>query len=101
MNRTTSISRLCTSLLSRLGACSAPVNGADLGTVESDLSDAQLRQRSERIRDVAASRGLTNGALLAGIARVETNLAQCWSEATWACQGPHASYCNGPVIAGA
>ena len=44
---------------------------------------------------------MTNGALLAGIGEVETNFAHCWSEATWACQGPASASCGGgPVIAG-
>src|SRR5690348_13972504 len=62
---------------------------------------AARRPRSAAIRDVAASRGLTNGVLLAGIAQVETGLSHCWSEATWACKGPTSSFCGGPVIAGA
>lgn len=44
--------------------------------------------------------GMTNGVLLAGIAQVETGLSHCWSEATWACQGPSSTFCGGPVIAG-
>ena len=43
---------------------------------------------------------MTNGALMAGIAQVETGLSHCWSEATWACQGPYSSSCGGAVIAG-
>ena len=54
------------------------------------------------IRNSAAARGIRNAYLLAGIANTETNLAQCWSEATWACQGPSSPDCGGgPVIAGA
>ena len=46
--------------------------------------------------------GPDNAALLAGIGEVETNFAHCWSEATWACQGPASASCGGgPVIAGA
>src|SRR5262249_54660739 len=46
--------------------------------------------------------GLYNAALLGGIAVSETSLCHCWSEATWACQGPASPSCNGgPVIAGA
>jgi hypothetical protein len=67
----------------------------------SELSAAARRTRAGQIRDIAAKSGVTNGALLAGIAQVETGMAHCWSEATWACQGPHASFCGGPVIAGA
>ena len=68
-----------------------------------ELSDpAARRTRSEAIRDAAASRGMTTGVLLAGIAQVETGLSHCWSEATWACQGPNSPSCGGgPVIAGA
>lgn len=66
------------------------------------LTSAQRQQRAEIIRDTAASLGMTNAALLAGIGEVETNFAHCWSEATWACQGPASSSCGGgPVIAGA
>jgi hypothetical protein len=68
---------------------------------EQGLSGAARRPRAAAIRDVAASTGLTNGVLLAGIAQVETGLSHCWSEATWACQGPTSSFCGGPVIAGA
>src|SRR4051794_20372224 len=45
--------------------------------------------------------GLHNAALLGGIAVSETNLAHCWSEATYACKGPASSSCDGgPIIAG-
>ncbi len=65
------------------------------------LTAAQRRTRAELIRDTAASAGMTNAALLAGIGEVETNFAHCWSEATWACKGPSSSSCGGgPVIAG-
>jgi uncharacterized protein (TIGR03382 family) len=65
------------------------------------LTSAQRKQRAEIIRDTAAAAGMTNAALLAGIGEVETNFAHCWSEATWACQGPASSSCGGgPVIAG-
>ncbi len=72
-----------------------------LGVVEADLTAAERRARMTQIRDAAAARGLTNGVLLAGIAQNETGLAHCWSEATWACQGPDSVDCGGgPVIAG-
>lgn len=71
----------------------------EVGPVQ--LSSAQRRARAELIRDTAAAAGMTNAALLAGIGEVETNFAHCWSEATWACQGPASSSCGGgPVIAG-
>ncbi len=70
-------------------------------SVETSLTASERRARAEAIRDVAAEAGLTNGALLGGIAEAETGLAHCWSEATWACQGPHSASCDGPVIAGA
>ncbi len=67
-----------------------------------ELTADQRRARAELIRDAAADVGMTNGALLAGIGEVETNFAHCWSEATWACQGPDSPSCGGgPVIAGA
>ncbi|MBX7192275.1 MAG: hypothetical protein K1X94_09465 [Sandaracinaceae bacterium] len=73
-----------------------------VGVAEADLTAAERRVRLTQIRDAAAARGLTNGVLLAGIAQNETGLAHCWSEATWACQGPNSVDCGGgPVIAGA
>ena len=58
--------------------------------------------RYTQIRDAASARGVRNAYLLAGIANTETNLAHCWSEATWACKGPGSPDCGGgPVIAGA
>ncbi len=66
------------------------------------LTAGQRKARAEIVRDTAAAVGMTNAALLAGIGEVETNFAHCWSEATWACQGPVSSSCGGgPVIAGA
>ncbi|MGN6109913.1 MAG: LGFP repeat-containing protein [Kofleriaceae bacterium] len=57
--------------------------------------------RYAKIRDAAHARGFPRGYLLAGIANTETGLAHCWSEATWACQGPSSPDCGGgPVIAG-
>jgi hypothetical protein len=82
-------------------ACGGEVDDVDEAKVIAELSASARRARAIAIRDVAAARGITNGALLAGIGDAETGLAHCWSEATWACQGPFSSSCNGPVIAGA
>jgi MYXO-CTERM domain-containing protein len=77
-------------------------DGAELGAGRYALSAEVERERVTAIRDVAAGLGMLNGPLLAGIAQSETNLAHCWSEATWACQGPSSPSCGGgPVIAGA
>jgi LGFP repeat len=66
------------------------------------LSTNAKLPRYAAIRDAAATHGIANAYLLAGIANDETGLAMCWSEATWACQGPGSSDCGGgPVIAGA
>jgi hypothetical protein len=66
------------------------------------LSTAAKQPRYAQIRDAARARGIGNAYLLAGIANDETGLAMCWSEATWACQGPSSPDCGGgPVIAGA
>ncbi|HEV7558867.1 MAG TPA: hypothetical protein VGO00_25520 [Kofleriaceae bacterium] len=66
------------------------------------VTTEQRHEHLTLIRDVAASLGLGNAALLGGIAVSETGLAHCWSEATWACQGPASPSCDGgPVIAGA
>jgi len=68
----------------------------------SDLSSNAKLPRYTGIRDAAKARGMSNAYLLAGIANDETGLAMCWSEATWACQGPASPDCGGgPVIAGA
>jgi hypothetical protein len=67
----------------------------------SALTVAQKGPRYAVIRDSARARGIRNAYLLAGIANTETGLAQCWSEAQWACQGPASPECGGgPVIAG-
>jgi hypothetical protein len=66
------------------------------------LTPAQRAERAARIRDVAADNGISAGFLLAGIAQAETNLSHCWSELTWACEGPASPDCDGgPVVAGA
>ncbi len=84
-----------------IGACAPP----DEETFESsseNLSTSNRVARYARIRDAAAARGVANAYLLAGIAYTEGGLAHCWSEATWACQGPRSPDCGGgPVIAGA
>jgi hypothetical protein len=74
-----------------------------LMSVHSELSQAERMARYAQIRDAAFGRGINGTAyLLAGIAYAETGLAHCWSEATWACQGPNSPDCGGgPVIAGA
>src|SRR5689334_21320905 len=89
------------------GACAAPLPPAssDHGEVAvgvSLLTASERRARAGQIRDAAPARGMTQGYLLAGIADAETNMSHCWSELTWACQGPESPDCNGgPVVAGA
>jgi len=76
-----------------LFACAAdPAGGGSLSQVK--------HGRLVLIRDTAAQMGVHNGALMAGIAMSETNLAHCWSEATYACMGPTSPSCGGPIIAG-
>ena len=82
-----------------------PTSACELGSVSDDhiytqgVADKLARYRV--IRAAAAARGIGNAYLLAGIANTETGLAHCWSEATWACQGPSSPDCGGgPVIAG-
>jgi hypothetical protein len=73
-------------------------SGGEVGTIALVNKGA----RYAAIRNAASARGMRNAYLLAGIANDETNLAHCWSEATWACQGPPSPDCGGgPVIAGA
>ena len=85
-------------------ACEVP-DGDPAPEVKSSTHALSAETRLARvtaIRDVAAGMGVVNGPLLAGIAESETNMAHCWSEATWACQGPSSPSCEGgPVIAGA
>ena len=84
-----------------LGACLGEPEPDDVVAAESSLTAAQRRTRAGHIRDAAAANGITQGYLLAGIADSETSMSQCWSELTWACQGPRSSECAGPVVAGA
>jgi hypothetical protein len=79
-----------------------PTTGnGEVSKIESSLTSGEKRARSDVIKSVAASRGITNPVVYAGVANHETGLAQCWSEATWACQGPASADCGGgPVIAG-
>ncbi len=83
------------------GACLGAPEPEEFRAAESSLSAAQRRARAGQIRDAASANGITQGYLLAGIADAETNMSQCWSELTWACQGPYSSDCGGPVVAGA
>lgn len=77
--------------------------GEEVLQKSSELTGPQRTARYEQIRTAARAHGVQGTAyLLAGIAYSETGLAHCWSEATWACQGPNSSDCGGgPVIAGA
>lgn len=81
------------------GACAGPTD--ESRTEQAALSPEKLRARLELIRDSAAELGVTNAALIAGIAVSETELAHCWFEAQFACMGPMSPDCGGPVIAGA
>ena len=77
-------------------------DGPRIGQASEALTVAERKARYAKIRDAANSRGINGrGFLLAGIAMDETSLCHCWSEATWACQGPSSPDCGGgPVIAG-
>ena len=75
--------------------------GPQVKSIREGLSAEQRLDRVTAIRDVTGGLGMLNAPLLAGIAESETNMAHCWSEATWACQGPGSPSCGGgPVIAG-
>jgi hypothetical protein len=88
-------------------ACTAPAEPAssERGEVAvgiSLLTASERRVRAGQIRDAAFAHGMTQGYLLAGIADAETNMSHCWSELSWACQGPASPDCGGgPVVAGA
>ncbi len=87
-------------------ALAAGCSGADeepaaRGVEISALSVPQKLPRYSFIRESARARGIGNAYMFAGIANDETGLAMCWSEATWACQGPASPDCGGgPIIAG-
>jgi MYXO-CTERM domain-containing protein len=92
---------LAAALAIALTGC-APDADLDVGKTVQLLEPQVELERVTAIRDVSAGVGLTNAALIAGIAQSETGLVHCWSEATWACQGPNSPSCDGgPVIAGA
>jgi len=86
-----------------VASCAPESEHDDVG-IDSDTSHLTTSDRMDRyarIRDAAVARGIGTGYLLAGIAFTESGLAQCWSEAQWACAGPRSPDCNGgPVIAG-
>lgn len=91
----------CSTLALGCAATEPPGPGEDTGAYGDSITAAKRKERAQHIKDVAASRGLRNGLLLAGIANAETQMAQCWSELTWACKGPYSADCGGPVVAGA
>ena len=83
--------------------CMAPVDSQGEETTDSfddALTSVQKKAVSDHIKTVAGKRGITNQVLFAGVPNHESGLVQCWKDATLACQGPHSSYCGGPVIAG-
>jgi MYXO-CTERM domain-containing protein len=98
---------LAVSLALASSACTAPQAPASDGDGPlnmgiSLLTASERRVRAGQIRDAALASGMTEGYLLAGIADAETNMSHCWSELTWACQGPPSADCGGgPVVAGA
>lgn len=88
-----------------IGGCAATgageSDGEDGASRDSSLTASQRKDRAAHLRDVSASRGITKGWLLAGIANAETQMSHCWSELTWACKGPVSADCGGgPVVAG-
>jgi hypothetical protein len=96
-------------VLTMVGCSQAPDESVDRSSneltddgVEARLNLDQRVTRYGKIRDAARVRGIDKTAfLLGGIVYSETGVAHCWSEATWACQGPSSVDCGGgPVIAG-
>src|SRR3569833_2340882 len=76
--------------------------GADPGSPSSSQVSVNKAPRYAAISAAARARGMRNAFLLAGLANDETGLAQCWSVAQRAWQGPSSPDCGGgPVIAGA
>jgi hypothetical protein len=84
----------CAATVAEPGENPFDVNGTE-------LTRSQQEARMRAIRDQSLGSGLDNHWLLSAIAKCETQLAHCWSEATWACQGPASESCGGrAVIAG-
>ena len=84
----------------RLAGLSLGLAAAACGGAADPGISALHRERLAQVRDTAAQMGVHNAALIAGIAVSETQLAHCWSEATYACKGPDTAACGGPIIAG-
>ncbi|CAN5923620.1 hypothetical protein BH11MYX4_BH11MYX4_18590 [soil metagenome] len=84
-----------------LASC-ATTTDEQVGESSEFLTTSQRMPRYDRIKSIAAAHGLRSKAfLLAGIARHESGMAMCWSEATQHCKGPPSPDCgNGPVLAG-
>lgn len=85
--------------LSVVGCASEPVD--DVADDESAVTTAPSRESIlTDIREVAVGRGITKGWLLAGIAKVETELAHCRPRNLY-CAGPVSRECGGgPILAG-
>ena len=85
--------------LSVVGCASEPLE--DVGEDEGAVTTAPSRESIlSDIREVAIARGITKGWLLAGIAKVETELAHCRPRRLY-CAGPTSPECGGgPVLAG-
>src|SRR5688572_27432486 len=77
-----------------------PVVVDESAVEETPLSFAQRLAHTDLIKAIAASKGITNALLIAGVADHETNLVHCYDDAPWHCPGPHASSCDGAVLAG-
>ncbi|CAN5913392.1 hypothetical protein BH11MYX3_BH11MYX3_42860 [soil metagenome] len=86
--------------MAALGACVEPAESPNEHRNDQELSAAVRRERATLIRDSAAEMGMYNAALLGGIAISETNLAHCFSEASFGCPGPDSPSCGGPILAG-
>jgi hypothetical protein len=82
-----------------LVGCSAD----DVTTADDDIVGASEDQVLKGVKAAALSRSLKNGWLLAGIAKVETQLTQCKQPGSAIyCAGPASPECGGgPVAAGA
>jgi hypothetical protein len=102
--RTTSTVRAILPLLLGLGTfvvgCASDAVD-EVSDDESAVSTAPSQQSIlADIREVSLSRGITKGWLLAGIAKVETQLAHCRPRNLY-CAGPASRECGGgPVLAG-
>ncbi len=77
-----------------------PVDTSGTNAGIAGLTFDERRAVASVIRDVALAKGITNAAVLAGVAQQETNLVHCFADAPFHCAGPSSFSCGDAVLAG-